>query len=81
MKHTPEQIKECKDYLGLCVKEGYMDTPEAEEIIKKKDWKKVYYYMDKAESMANDNEYQERAEDEPEPDPEDFPDYKPNKKE
>ena len=40
--YTPEQIKECKDYLGYCVKEGGLDMSESEEIIKNKD-----YYINK----------------------------------
>ena len=41
--------KEYKNFLGCCVKNGSLDVEEAEDIIEKKDWKKVQVMMDYAD--------------------------------
>jgi hypothetical protein len=52
-KYTQEQKEECINYLGYCVKEGYMDEYEAKLLIENKDWKEVYNIMDRADNYAD----------------------------
>ena len=42
-----------KTYLGYCVKEGYLEPDEAEEIANKKDWEKVEYMMSYGDYLAD----------------------------
>lgn len=44
-KYTKEQVKECMDYLGYGYKEGFIDEQEVAEILKSKDWIRVYEMM------------------------------------
>lgn len=52
-KYTKEQITECKAYLSYCVKHGAMDELEAGELVKNKEWKRIYDLMDYAEYLAD----------------------------
>ena len=51
--YTKAQIKECKDYLGYSVKEGYLDEDVALDLIRTKNWDEVYHIMDMGDYYAN----------------------------
>jgi len=59
-RHTKTNVKECMDYLGYCYKEGAIDEPEVAEIIKTKDWDRVYNMMAKADAFANNYHKEEK---------------------
>jgi len=59
--YTPNQIKECKQYLWFSVKEGYMGEEEAEDLLKREAWEEVYHLMNLGDYYANDME--ERGDD------------------
>lgn len=52
-KYTKKQIQEFIDYLGLAVKEGYVDESFAHEVIRHKAWGEVEEYMAKGDYYAN----------------------------
>lgn len=56
MKYTQAQIKECKDYLSLSVKEGYLDESTARDLVERKAWKEVYDMMSLGDFYANEEQ-------------------------
>ncbi len=59
-RHTKTNVKECMDYLRYCYKEGTIDESEVAEIIKTKDWDRVYNMMAKADAFANNYHKEEK---------------------
>lgn len=53
-KYTVDQIDDLIDYLGYCVKEGYLDSDIALDLIMTKDWKGIDEMRDKGDALAND---------------------------
>ena len=51
-KHLAEE-KGYKTYLGYCVKEGYLEPDEAQEITEKRDWERVEYMMSYGDYLAD----------------------------
>jgi len=54
-KYSPEQIKECKDYLNFSVKEGYLDEDSAQDLIRTENWYAVYHMMDEGDFYETEN--------------------------
>ena len=55
-KYNAKQIKECKDYLNLSVKEGYLSEDSAQDLIRTENWDEVYHQMDMGDYYANQKE-------------------------
>jgi hypothetical protein len=54
MNYSDKHIAECIAYLQFSVKNGNISEEQANELIKKKDWKAVYDLMDKGDAIANE---------------------------
>lgn len=58
--YTQTQIDDLIDYVSFCVKEGYLDSDIALDLIMTKDWKAIDKMRDEGDAHANEPEYQEK---------------------